>query len=68
MVINFVALALGPTGRAKMLTLIIDSGFGHGDYIRESISMPNWHQTIWTQILERDVCLDGKCGCRNVEL
>ena len=39
---------------------IVGARFGHCDYIRESISTSNRDQTVWAQVLERDVCLDGK--------
>ncbi|CAN6579211.1 unnamed protein product [Malus baccata var. baccata] len=41
---------------------IIGTRFNHGDYIRKNIGTPNWHQTIRTQVLKKDVCLDGECG------
>ncbi|RXH95482.1 hypothetical protein DVH24_007982 [Malus domestica] len=41
---------------------IISTRFSHGDYIRKSIGTPNWHQTIRTQVLKKDVCLNGECG------
>ncbi|TQD99328.1 hypothetical protein C1H46_015117 [Malus baccata] len=39
---------------------IVGAGFGHGDYIRKSISIPNRHQTIWGQVLKENVGLNRK--------